>query len=125
MHCVVVLRIDASQQRVCVKQRPLYAYTIDFPIRLTVLSNIKADDILMLEEIKMAEKMVEKDAVVKVARHRLSVLEMAETLGNISEACRRGGMDRTSFYEWKQRFQTHGLERLKDMPPKRKRKTSR
>lgn len=65
----------------------------------------------------MAEKMVEKDAVVKVARHRLSVLEMAETLGNISEACRRGGMDRTSFYEWKQRFQAHGLEGLKDMPP--------
>jgi transposase InsO family protein len=42
---------------------------------------------------------------------------MAETLGNISEACRRGGMDRTSFYEWKRRFQTHGLEGLKDMPP--------
>ncbi len=48
---------------------------------------------------------------------RLSVLELAETLGNISEACRRGGMDRTSFYEWKRRFQTHGLEGLKDMPP--------
>jgi len=65
----------------------------------------------------MAGKVVEKDAVTKVARHRLSVLEMAEALGNISEACRRGGMDRTSFYEWKRRFQTHGLEGLKDMPP--------
>ena len=63
------------------------------------------------------EKTVEKDAAVKVARQRMSVLEMAETLGNISEACRRGGMDRTSFYEWKRRFQTHGLEGLKDMPP--------
>ena len=60
---------------------------------------------------------VSKDPAVKVARQRLSVLEMAETLGNISEACRRGGMDRTSFYEWKRRFQTHGLEGLKDMPP--------
>ena len=65
----------------------------------------------------MAGKTVEKDAAVKVARQRLSVLELAETLGNISEACRRGGMDRTSFYEWKRRFQTHGLEGLKDMPP--------
>jgi len=65
----------------------------------------------------MAGKTVEKDPVVKVARQRLSVLEMAETLGNISEACRRGGMDRTSFYEWKRRFQTHGFEGLKDMPP--------
>ena len=65
----------------------------------------------------MAGRVVEKDAAVKVARQRLSVLEMAETLGNISEACRRGGMDRTSFYEWKRRFQTHGLEGLKDMTP--------
>lgn len=65
----------------------------------------------------MKEKVVTKDAATKVARQRLSVLEMAETLGNISEACRRGGMDRTSFYEWKRRFQTHGLEGLKDMPP--------
>ncbi len=54
---------------------------------------------------------------MKVARQRLSVLEMADALGNISEACRRSGMDRTSFYEWKRRFQTHGLEGLKDMPP--------
>ena len=65
----------------------------------------------------MSEKIVEKDSATKVARKRLSVLDMAETLGNISEACRRGGMDRTSFYEWKRRFQTHGLEGLKDMPP--------
>jgi len=48
----------------------------------------------------------------------MSILEIAETLGNISEACRRGGcMDRTSSYEWKRRFQTHGLEDLKDMRP--------
>lgn len=65
----------------------------------------------------MNEKTVTKDAATKVARQRMSVLEMAEALGNVSEACRRGGMDRTSFYEWKRRFQTHGLEGLKDMPP--------
>jgi len=57
------------------------------------------------------------DASEKIARNRLSVLELAEQLGNISEACRRRGMDRTSFYEWKRRFQTHGLEGLKDLPP--------
>ena len=65
----------------------------------------------------MSEKIVEEDSATKVARKRLSVLEMAETLGNISEACRRSGIDRASFYEWKRRFQTHGLEGLKDMPP--------
>ena len=68
----------------------------------------------MLEEIVMAGKIVEKDATVKVARQRLSVLEMAETLGNISEACRRGGMDRTSFYEWNG-ASIHTGEGLKDM----------
>ena len=53
----------------------------------------------------------------KVARHRLSVLELAEALGNVAEACRRRGMTRTQFYEYKRRFQTHGLEGLKDLPP--------
>ncbi len=38
-------------------------------------------------------------------------------LRNISEACRQRGMDRTSFYKWKRRFQSHGLEGLKDLPP--------
>ena len=62
-------------------------------------------------------RITDKDAATKIARKRLSVLELTETLSNISEACKRGGMDRTSFYEWKRRFQTHGLEGLKDMPP--------
>ena len=53
----------------------------------------------------------------KVARHRLSVLELAEALGNVAEACRRRGMTRTRFYEYKRRFQTHGLAGLKDLPP--------
>jgi transposase InsO family protein len=57
------------------------------------------------------------EAQTKLAKHRLSVLELAEKLGNVSEACRRRGMDRVSFYEWKRRFQTHGLEGLKDLPP--------
>lgn len=53
----------------------------------------------------------------KIARQRLSVLELAEKLGNVSEACRRRGMHRSQFYEFKRRFQTHGLEGLKDLPP--------
>jgi len=57
------------------------------------------------------------EAKLKIARQRLSVLELAENLGSVTEACRRRGMDRTSFYEWKRRFQTHGLEGLKDLPP--------
>ncbi len=57
------------------------------------------------------------DADTKVAKQRLSVLDLAAKLGNVSEACRRRGMDRASFYEWKRRFQTHGLDGLKDLPP--------
>ncbi len=53
----------------------------------------------------------------KLARGRLSVLELAEALGNVSEACRRRGISRTQFYEYKRRFQTHGVEGLKDLPP--------
>lgn len=53
----------------------------------------------------------------KLARKRLSALELAEKLGNVSEACRRRGMARSQFYEYKRRFQTHGLEGLVDLPP--------
>ena len=53
----------------------------------------------------------------KVARHKLSVLELAEALCNVSEACRQRGVSRTQFYEYKRRFQTHGLEGLRDLPP--------
>lgn len=53
----------------------------------------------------------------KVVTQRLSIIKLAEVLGNVSEACRRRDVDRTTFYEYKRRFQTHGLEGLKDLPP--------
>ena len=58
-----------------------------------------------------------RDAGTKLAQQRLSVLELAKELGNVAEACRQRGLDRTSFYEWKRRFQTQGFEGLKDLPP--------
>jgi transposase-like protein len=64
-----------------------------------------------------ARRVTAKDANAKLAHLRLTVLELAERLGNVAEACRRGGIDRTSFYDWKRRFQLHGLEGLKDLPP--------
>ena len=57
------------------------------------------------------------EAEMRVARHKLSVLELAISLGNVSEACRQRGVSRTQFYEYKRRYQTHGLEGLKDLPP--------
>lgn len=53
----------------------------------------------------------------KIIQQKMSVLELGQALGNIAEACRRRGVSRTQFYEWKRRFQTHGMEGLKDLPP--------
>lgn len=63
------------------------------------------------------ERITDKDPALKLARKRLSVLELAQELGSVSKACKHAGMDRTSFYEWKRRFQAQGLEGLKDLPP--------
>lgn len=52
----------------------------------------------------------------KLAYQRLSILQLAEVLGNVSEACRQRGMTRTQFYEFKKRFQERGMEGLKDLP---------
>jgi hypothetical protein len=57
------------------------------------------------------------NAEEKVIRQRLSVLEAAQALGNVSEACRRRGVSRTQFYEHKNRFDKYGIEGLKDLPP--------
>jgi hypothetical protein len=45
------------------------------------------------------------------------VPELAKAQGNVAEACRQRGLDRSSFYEWKRRFQTQGFDGLKDLPP--------
>src|ERR671912_1998824 len=64
-----------------------------------------------------ARRLTAKDANEKLAHRRLTVLELAQRLGNVAEACRRGGIDPTSFYDWKRRFQLEGLDGLKDLPP--------
>ena len=38
------------------------------------------------------------------------MLELAEPLGNVAEARRHSGIDGTSFYDWKRRFQLDGLD---------------
>ena len=53
-----------------------------------------------------------RKAADTLARQRLSVLELAQALGNVSEACRRRGLSRQTFYEYKRRFEKSGLEGL-------------
>lgn len=66
---------------------------------------------------KIINRSFVKDPSEKLALQRLRILELSKQLGNVTEACRRGGMGRSSFYEWKRRYQTHGLDGLKDLPP--------
>jgi transposase InsO family protein len=50
----------------------------------------------------------------KVARRKLSLLELASDLGNISKACRIVGYSRQQFYEIRRNFQTFGADGLLD-----------
>lgn len=53
----------------------------------------------------------------KLAHKRLTLLQLAEKLGNISKACRMHKVSRSQFYEYKRSFQEFGLEGLVDRPP--------
>jgi len=53
----------------------------------------------------------------KVAQKRLTLLQLAEKLGNVSRACRMHDVSRSQFYEYKRAFQEHGFDGLIDRPP--------
>ena len=44
----------------------------------------------------------------KIARRKLSLLQLAQELGNVSKACRIVGYSRQQFYEIRRSFQLHG-----------------
>ena len=47
---------------------------------------------------------------------RLRMLQPALRLnGNVSQTCRFFGVSRTLFYNWKQRYEKHGIAGLRDM----------
>lgn len=50
----------------------------------------------------------------KVARRKLSLLELAQDLGNVSKACKVMGYSRQQFYEIRRNFQTFGSDGLLD-----------
>jgi transposase InsO family protein len=50
----------------------------------------------------------------RLARRRLSLLELGEYLENVSEACRVMGVSRQHFYELKKSYEEGGLEALKE-----------
>lgn len=50
----------------------------------------------------------------RIARRRLSLLELGEYLENVSEACRVMGVSRQHFYELKKSYEEGGLDALKE-----------
>ena len=53
----------------------------------------------------------------KIARRKLTLLELAQELGNVSKACRLVGYSRQQFYEIRRNYQTYGAEGLLDRMP--------
>jgi len=53
----------------------------------------------------------------KIARRKLSLLELASEMSNVSKACRIMGYSRQQFYEIRRNFQTYGAEGLIDRLP--------
>jgi transposase InsO family protein len=47
-----------------------------------------------------------------IAHRRRRLLELADELGNVSEACRQMGVSRTRYYQWKKLADAYGLEAL-------------
>ena len=86
------------------------------------------------EGLKEAGSWIEYEAIKQVRRRYtyrgevadmsaarwLSVQELALELGNVAEACRRSGMDRTTYYKLKRRYRDRGLASLRDVPPNRR-----
>jgi transposase InsO family protein len=56
-------------------------------------------------------------AKTKLAQKRLTLLQLAEKLSNVSKACRMHKVSRSQFYEYKRSFQEFGIEGLIDKPP--------
>jgi hypothetical protein len=53
----------------------------------------------------------------KIARRKLSLLQLAQDLNNVSRACRLMGYSRQHFYEIRRNYQIYGAEGLIDRLP--------
>lgn len=50
----------------------------------------------------------------RIVKNKMGLLELAEYLKNVSEACKINGVSRQHFYDIKKAYEEHGMEGLKD-----------
>ncbi len=50
-------------------------------------------------------------------RRKLQVFQYAAEIGNVRKACRRFGLSRSSFYEWKKKYKEKGEQALINSKP--------
>ncbi len=50
----------------------------------------------------------------KLVKRKQSIIELAEFLKNVSQACKVNGVSRQHFYDIKKAYEEHGLEGLKE-----------
>ena len=62
-------------------------------------------------KIKEEEQITTQEKLIK---RKLSLLELAEFLQNISQACRINGCSRQHFYDIKKGYEEHGIEGLRE-----------
>jgi transposase len=55
----------------------------------------------------------------KLVRGKISLLELAEYLNNVSQACKINGVSRQHFYDIRKAYEEHGLEGLAEKTRKK------